>query len=67
MRTTDRDAEFTEFVAAQRSRLMRAARLMAAGDEALAEDLVQTTLTKVYLAWTRCAAPTIRCATPTGC
>ena len=51
MRTTDRDAEFTGFVDAHRSRLLRAARLLAAGDEALAEDLVQTTLTKVYLAW----------------
>lgn len=51
MRTTDRDAEFTEFVTAQRSRLLRAARLLAVGDEAMAEDLVQTTLTKVYLAW----------------
>ncbi len=51
MRTTDRDAEFTGFVTAHRSRLLRAARLLAAGDEALAEDLVQTTLTKVYLAW----------------
>jgi RNA polymerase sigma-70 factor (sigma-E family) len=51
VRTTERDAEFTGFVGAHRSRLLRAARLLAAGDEALAEDLVQTTLTKVYLAW----------------
>ena len=51
MRTTDRDAEFTDFVGEQRPRLLRAARLLAAGDEAFAEDLVQTTLTKVYLAW----------------
>jgi RNA polymerase sigma-70 factor (sigma-E family) len=51
VRTTDRDAEFTRFVGAQRSRLLRAARLLAVGDQAFAEDLVQTTLTKVYLAW----------------
>jgi RNA polymerase sigma-70 factor (sigma-E family) len=51
VRTTERDAEFTGFVAAHRSRLLRAARLLAAGDDAFAEDLVQTTLTKVYLAW----------------
>ncbi len=51
MRTTDRDQEFTGFVGEQRWRLLRAARLLAAGDEAYAEDLVQTTLTKVYLAW----------------
>ena len=53
MRTSDRDAEFTGFVTAQRARLLRAARLLAVGDEALAEDLVQTTLTKVYVAWTK--------------
>jgi RNA polymerase sigma-70 factor (sigma-E family) len=51
VRTTDRDAEFIGFVTAQRPRLLRAARLLAVGDEALAEDLVQTTLTKVYVAW----------------
>jgi RNA polymerase sigma-70 factor (sigma-E family) len=51
VRTTERDAEFTAFVAAQRSRLLRTARLLAVGDEAFAEDLVQTTLTKVYVAW----------------
>lgn len=51
MRTPDRDAEFTAFVSEHRPRLVRAARLLAAGDEALAEDLVQTTLTKAYLAW----------------
>lgn len=51
MRTTERDAEFTTFVTTHRSRLVRAARLLTAGDAALAEDLVQTTLTKAYLAW----------------
>lgn len=51
MRTTDRDTEFTGFVEAHRPQLLRAARLLAAGDDATAEDLVQTTLTKVYLAW----------------
>ena len=51
MQATERDAEFTDFVIAQRARLLRAARLLAVGDEALAEDLVQTTLTKVYVAW----------------
>jgi RNA polymerase sigma-70 factor (sigma-E family) len=51
VRTKERDAEFIGFVTAQRARLLRAARLLAVGDEALAEDLVQTTLTKVYVAW----------------
>jgi RNA polymerase sigma-70 factor (sigma-E family) len=51
VRTTQRDAEFTDFVTARRPTLLRAARLLAIGDEAFAEDLVQTTLTKAYLAW----------------
>ena len=51
MRNSDRDSEFTDFVVAQRRRLVRAARLLTVGDESWAEDLVQTTLTKVYLAW----------------
>ena len=53
MRDAQRDAEFTEFVLAQRTALVRMARLLTAGDEALAEDLVQTTLTKLYVAWPR--------------
>jgi DNA-directed RNA polymerase specialized sigma24 family protein len=44
---TDRDAEFVEFVAEHRSTLLRTARLLAAGDDGLAEDLVQSTLTKL--------------------
>ncbi len=51
MRTQERDAEFIAFVTTNRPRLVGAARLLAAGDEGLAEDLVQTTLTKAYLAW----------------
>jgi RNA polymerase sigma-70 factor (sigma-E family) len=51
--TGDRSAEFVEFVRAHRSGLVRTATLLCAGDEAMAEDLVQTTLTKLYLAWTR--------------
>ena len=53
MRGTDRDTEFIEFATAQRTALVRMARLLTAGDEALAEDLVQTTLTKLYVAWPR--------------
>ena len=47
MKGTERDAEFVEFVTAQRSPLVRMARLLTAGDEAAAEDLVQTTLTRL--------------------
>lgn len=53
MRAADRDTEFIEFVTAQRTAMVRMARLLTAGDEALAEDLVQTTLTKLYVAWPR--------------
>lgn len=57
MRANDRDAQFTAFVASRRAALLRAARLLAVGDEAFAEDLVQTALTKAYVAWPRvCAA-----------
>jgi RNA polymerase sigma-70 factor (sigma-E family) len=53
MRTSDRDTEFVEFVTAQRTALVRMARLLTAGDDAFAEDLVQTTLTKLYVHWGR--------------
>ena len=53
MRATKRDTEFVEFVTAQRTALVRMARLLTAGDDALAEDLVQTTLTRLYLHWPR--------------
>lgn len=46
------DAEFTEFVHAVWPRLYRTAWLIL-GDTGLAEDLVQTALTKTYVAWPR--------------
>ena len=49
----DADAEFREFVAARSPALLRTAYLLAGGDWALAEDLLQTSLTKTYLAWGR--------------
>jgi len=51
VRKTSRDDEFTGFVVHHRPQLMRSARLLAAGDAAFAEDIVQSTLTKLYLAW----------------
>jgi RNA polymerase sigma-70 factor (sigma-E family) len=51
--SSQRDTEFVEFVTAQRSALLRMARLLTAGDEASAEDLVQTTLTRLYVHWPR--------------
>jgi RNA polymerase sigma-70 factor (sigma-E family) len=53
MRAVDRDSEFVEFVTAQRTALLRMARLLTAGDDAAAEDLVQTTLTRLYVHWAR--------------
>lgn len=47
-----RDAEFSDFVAARRSRLLQTAYLIT-GDWQLAEDVVQTALTKLYVAWPR--------------
>ncbi len=53
LNSKDRDREFAEFVRTHRAGLMATARLLAAGDGHLAEDLVQTALVQVYLAWAR--------------
>lgn len=45
-----RDAEFTAFLQARQAGLLRTAYLLT-GDHASAEDLVQTSLAKLYLAW----------------
>lgn len=46
------EEEFREFVASRSAALLRTAYLLA-GDWATAEDLLQTALTKTYLAWRR--------------
>jgi RNA polymerase sigma-70 factor (sigma-E family) len=51
--TGARDEEFRAFVVARRPALLRLATLLSAGDEHLAEDLVQTALTRLYVAWRR--------------
>lgn len=53
MRDSQRSAEFVAFTSAHRADLVRTAALLCAGDEAFAEDVVQTTLTRLYLSWTR--------------
>jgi RNA polymerase sigma-70 factor (sigma-E family) len=53
LRHNDRSTEFVEFTRGHRKDLMRTAALLCAGDEAFAEDIVQTTLTKLYLSWAR--------------
>ena len=52
MRSADRDAAFSEFVAARRTHLRRIAYAVC-GDWDRAEDLVQTALVKLYVAWPR--------------
>jgi RNA polymerase sigma-70 factor (sigma-E family) len=53
VRDSERSAEYVGFVRAHRVDLMRTAVLLCAGDEGFAEDVVQTTLTRTYLAWPR--------------
>ena len=51
-RTLTRDEEFSAYMAARQPSLMRTAYLLT-GDRHQAEDLVQTSLAKLYLAWDR--------------
>src|SRR3954453_570223 len=48
----ERDRQFTDYVTSSRAQLRRTAYLLC-GDWHLAEDLVQTTLSKLYVAWPR--------------
>jgi len=48
----DRDADFTAYLQARQGRLLRTAYLLT-GDQHQAEDLLQTSLAKLYLAWDR--------------
>jgi RNA polymerase sigma-70 factor (sigma-E family) len=48
-----RDDDFVAFVDARSAALLRTARLLVAGDQHAAEDLVQTALEKAYVAWPR--------------
>jgi RNA polymerase sigma-70 factor (sigma-E family) len=48
-----RDEDFVAFVDARSAALLRTARLLTAGDQHAAEDLVQTALEKAYVAWPR--------------
>jgi RNA polymerase sigma-70 factor (sigma-E family) len=48
--TRDRDAEFSDYMAARQPSLLRTAFLLT-GDRHTAEDLVQTALAKLYLRW----------------
>ena len=48
---SDRDADFTAYLEARQGRLLRTAYLLSGGDQHQAEDLLQTALAKLYLAW----------------
>lgn len=54
--TVSRDEEFQRYVRERRASLVRLATMLASGDGHLAEDLVQTALTRLYLAWPRARA-----------
>ena len=64
---TERDEQSHQFVVARRAGLVRTATLLTAGDAHLAEDLVQSTLTKLYMArpaFQRADNPMIVCYQP---
>jgi RNA polymerase sigma-70 factor (sigma-E family) len=48
---SSRDEEFSAFVVGRRVSMLRSACLLTAGDPHLAEDLVQTALARMYVAW----------------
>jgi RNA polymerase sigma-70 factor (sigma-E family) len=50
-----RDEEFSAFVVGRRVGMLRSACLLTAGDPHLAEDLVQTALARMYVAWPKVA------------
>jgi RNA polymerase sigma-70 factor (sigma-E family) len=52
-RVQDRDAEFGEYLDSRAAVMRRTAYLLCGGDWHRAEDLVQTTLAKIYVAWPR--------------
>lgn len=55
-----REEEFRDFLDRRSAALLRSAYLLAGGDRALAEDLLQQALTKTYLAWGRIQDPAAR-------
>lgn len=51
--TSTRDEGFRSYVLERRGALVKTATLLTAGDQDLAEDVVQATLTRLYVAWPR--------------
>jgi RNA polymerase sigma-70 factor (sigma-E family) len=57
--SSDRDEQFRSYVLASRGKLVRTATFLASGDPHDAEDLVQTALMRVYVAWPRVGPETV--------
>ncbi len=57
--TRDDDSTYCAWVTARRADLVRTATLLTAGDSWAAEDLVQTTLTRMYVRWSRVRPETV--------
>lgn len=57
--TTTRDEQFRSYVLASRGKLLRTATFLASGDAHAAEDLVQTALMRLYVAWPRVRQDTV--------
>jgi RNA polymerase sigma-70 factor (sigma-E family) len=57
--TTTRDEQFRAYVLASRGHLVRTATFLASGDRHVAEDLVQTALMRLYVAWPRVRPETV--------
>src|SRR3954452_15912925 len=56
----DRERAFTEYVEARAPAMLRTAMYLCAGAEAEAEDLLQSTLIRTYVAWHRVRDPGLR-------
>jgi RNA polymerase sigma-70 factor (sigma-E family) len=59
MVSTERDEEYRAYVVARRASLVRTATFLACGDHHVAEDLVQTALMRMYVAWPRVRKDTV--------
>jgi RNA polymerase sigma-70 factor (sigma-E family) len=59
MVSTERDEEYRAYVEARRASLVRTATFLSCGDPHVAEDLVQTALMRMYVAWPRVRKETV--------
>jgi RNA polymerase sigma-70 factor (sigma-E family) len=57
--TATRDEQFRSYVLASRGQLVRTATFLTSGDRHAAEDLVQTALMRLYVAWPRVRSETV--------